>query len=187
MVFFTSSEALLPGADGSDNVYEWNDGSLSLISSGRSPLPSQLIGASASGSDVFFTTFAPLVSEDAGQFDEIYDARVDGGFPAPSSAAPCGSVEACRGAAASSPLAAPAPTSTFSGPGNPIAPAPSTTEPPEASKPKALTRAQELAKALTACRKDKRKSKRLACETSARKKYSPAHKAKKSAKRGGRS
>jgi len=177
MVFFTSSEALLPGANRSENVYEWNDGSLSLISSGRSPLPSQLLGASASGSDVFFTTFAPLVSEDAGQFDEIYDARVDGGFPVPSSPAPCGSVEACRGAPASSPLAAPAPTATFSGPGNPIAPAPSTTEPAEASKPKALTRAQELAKALKACEKDKSRSKRLACERSARLRYGPPHKA----------
>jgi len=187
MVFFTSSEALLPGADGSDNVYEWNDGSLSLISSGKSPLPSQLIGASASGSDVFFTTFAPLVSEDAGQFDEIYNARVDGGFPPPSSPAPCGSLEACRRTPATPPLAAPAPTSTFSGPENPTPPAPSTAEPAEAAKPKPLTRAQELAKALTACRKDKSKSKRLACERSTHKKYAPPHKAKKSAKRGGRS
>jgi hypothetical protein len=43
-----------------------------------------------------------------------------------------------------------------------------------------LTRAQLLAKALRACKKDKRKSKRVACEKQARKRYGarkPAHKA----------
>ncbi len=39
------------------------------------------------------------------------------------------------------------------------------------SKP--LTRAQKLAKALKACKKDKKKSKRQACERAARKKYGP--------------
>ncbi|MGO8904622.1 MAG: hypothetical protein ACLQMH_03245 [Solirubrobacteraceae bacterium] len=204
MVFFTSSEPLLPAAKNTsaggckgqglvkvgcaENVYEWNDGSLSLISSGKSPLPSQLIGASASGSDVFFTTFDPLVSQDAGQFDEIYDARVDGGFPTLSSPAPCASLEACRGTPTAPALAVGAASTTFSGPGNPTPPAPSSGEPAEAAKPKPLTNAQKLSKALKACKKDKSKSKRLACERSARKKYAPPQgKAKKSAKRGGRS
>ena len=51
----------------------------------------------------------------------------------------------------------------------------------KASKP--LTRAQKLAEALKACKKDKKKSKRLACEKRARKKYGPKAKAKKSGKR----
>jgi hypothetical protein len=47
-------------------------------------------------------------------------------------------------------------------------------------KTKSLTRAQKLAIALKACKKDKSKKKRQACETKARKKYGP--KAKKSKK-----
>jgi len=50
------------------------------------------------------------------------------------------------------------------------------------SKPKtaAQIRAEKLAKALRACKKDRVKKKRAACEASARKKYGPAKKAKKS-------
>jgi hypothetical protein len=48
------------------------------------------------------------------------------------------------------------------------------------SKPKALTRAQKLARALRACKKDKSRRKRAACERQARKRYGPLHKAKKS-------
>jgi hypothetical protein len=44
--------------------------------------------------------------------------------------------------------------------------------------PVKLTKAQLLAKALKACRKDKKKTKRLACEKAARKRY-PAHSSKK--------
>jgi hypothetical protein len=40
-----------------------------------------------------------------------------------------------------------------------------------ATKPKPLTRAQKLAAALKACKKDKKKSKRLGCEKAAHKKY----------------
>ncbi len=41
----------------------------------------------------------------------------------------------------------------------------------EKPKPKPLTRAQLLAKALKACKKDRHRGKRLACEKQARKKY----------------
>jgi hypothetical protein len=51
-----------------------------------------------------------------------------------------------------------------------------------------LTKAQLLAKALKACKKDKKKSKRVACEKAARKKYGShakksSHKSKKASKR----
>ncbi len=44
------------------------------------------------------------------------------------------------------------------------------------SRPKPLTRAQKLSKALKACRKDRKKSKRRMCERRARKKYGPIKK-----------
>ena len=48
-------------------------------------------------------------------------------------------------------------------------------EPGTKSKSKPLTQAQKLAKALKACKHDRAKRKRDACEGSARKKYSPAN------------
>jgi hypothetical protein len=47
------------------------------------------------------------------------------------------------------------------------------------AKPKALTRAQKLSAALKACHKDKKKTKRSACEHAARKKYGAIKKTKK--------
>ena len=57
-----------------------------------------------------------------------------------------------------------------------------------AAKTKPLTRAQKLQRALHVCRtKDKakgKKTRRLACETQARKRYGPIKKAKKTNRRG---
>jgi PKD repeat protein len=47
------------------------------------------------------------------------------------------------------------------------------TEPATKPTPKPLTRAQKLAKALRACQKDKKKTKRASCEKAARKNYAP--------------
>jgi hypothetical protein len=52
------------------------------------------------------------------------------------------------------------------------------TETGTVTPPKQLTRAQKLAKALKACKKDKSKSKRTACEKQARKKYGQVKKKK---------
>jgi hypothetical protein len=52
-------------------------------------------------------------------------------------------------------------------------------------KPKAPTRAELLAKALKTCKKDKKKSKRAACEKHARAKYGSKSKGKKASARRG--
>ncbi|MGD0452860.1 MAG: hypothetical protein ABSB69_04625 [Solirubrobacteraceae bacterium] len=191
-VFFDSAERLLPAAanarDGEHervyDVYEWHDGGLSLISSGASPYSDWLYNASASGSDVFFETRDQLVPEDGEEAYDWYDARVEGGFPAPAAAAPCASLATCRSMLATPPVPIAPASVSVSGSGNlaPVAEAP-----PAPIKPKPLTRAQQLAKALKACKAKKNKKKRATCETQARKQYGPPHKAKKSAKRGGRS
>jgi hypothetical protein len=51
------------------------------------------------------------------------------------------------------------------------------------AKTKALTRAQKLAKALKACKKDRNKGKRQKCETAARKQYGPTAKKKTAGKK----
>ena len=99
-LFFESFEALLArDTNSKQDVYEWerssgkaqceeqgaeryvpgSEGCLSLISSGKSAQDSEVLDASASGSDVFFTTVASLIPSDPGLVD-IYDARIDGGF-----------------------------------------------------------------------------------------------------------
>jgi hypothetical protein len=92
------------------------DGCLSLISSGKGGGDAEFLDASASGSDVFFTTASSLVPQDPGLID-IYDAREGGGFPPPAAEKP-----PCEGEACQSPPAAPQdPTpasSGFEGQGN---------------------------------------------------------------------
>jgi hypothetical protein len=97
-VFFDSNDALLPAAsNGLQNVYEYENGAIHLISSGTSDEDSILADASANGDNVFFTTNAQLVPEDQDESFDMYDARVDGGFPVTAAPpAPC-TEEGCRG------------------------------------------------------------------------------------------
>ncbi len=101
-VFFDSWDILLPGdTSGQQNVYEYENGKVSLISSGASDDISAFTDASENGENVFFTTRAQLVGQDRGENAALYDARVGGGFPSAIPSVPC-SGEACRG-----PLSAP--------------------------------------------------------------------------------
>jgi hypothetical protein len=107
-VFFNSSDVLLPAdTNGQQNVYEYENGTIHLISSGTGASISAFSDASPSGDDLFFTTRAQLVPQDTDENSDMYDARVGGGFPPPpASPEPCAG-ESCRG-----PLsAAPAPLS----------------------------------------------------------------------------
>ncbi|HET8862290.1 MAG TPA: hypothetical protein VFM94_03470, partial [Solirubrobacterales bacterium] len=112
-LFFNSNDALLPrDTNGAMDVYEWeesgeggckesspvyfpsNDGCLYLISSGESPFESEFWGADPDGSDVFFTTDESLLPRDPDSID-LYDARINGGFPQPVVKEACGG-EACQ-------------------------------------------------------------------------------------------
>lgn len=194
-----TSESGEPGY--AENVYEYHDGSVSLISDGRDTSAVnrvaagsvELLGSDLSGANVFFSTVDALVPEDPDTQRDYYDAHIcSAGVPCilRGSAAEACQGEACHGTAPGPPPAPSAGSATFSGPGN-------ATPPAEVAKPpKPLTRAQKLAKALKACHSKRNKRKRAACEAAARKRY-PAphkkakqkkarHKAKKSARRAGR-
>jgi len=137
-VFFESFEGLvLRDTNGKRDVYQWERGTspkaceeigaelfvksaggcIGLISSGESAGDSEFIDASASGSDVFFTTQSSLLPQDYGLVD-VYDARENGGFPSPlPPKEPCDG-EACQTPAP--PPNDPTPSSTtFEGPVNP--------------------------------------------------------------------
>jgi hypothetical protein len=122
-VFFNTTDTLV-GDDvngnnpngASQDVYEYN-GVPNLISSGHSTFPSFLGTVSPSGDDVFFFTREALVSSDVdgGEID-IYDARVNGGFPSAPPIVPCEG-DACRGNASAAPFL-PTPSTTTAQGGN---------------------------------------------------------------------
>jgi hypothetical protein len=118
-VFFDSPDALTPRAgNGQQNVYEYEDGQIQLLSSGTSSDPSFFYDASPGGSDVFIWTTQQLVAQAGGARASIYDVRVDGGFPASVTPLPPCSGDACRGTL-SGPQAPPTAASvSFVGPGD---------------------------------------------------------------------
>jgi hypothetical protein len=143
-VFFESVAALLPqDTNGVQDVYEWEQqgvgscqgssatfsassgGCLYLVSSGTSPQPSFFADASASGDDVFFFTFQPLVGQDVDGLVDVYDARVGGGFAAqnpPVAPAPCEGEGCLPGAGGAAVFGVPV-SASFAGAGNQTPPA----------------------------------------------------------------
>ncbi len=175
--------------DLAENIYEWEAdgaggcveaaGCVWLISDGRDlaegegPTASavQLKGVDATGSNVLFTTADPLVGQDRDTQRDFYDARIDGGFPAPATISVCETGDTCHEPPIppeAEPLLA---SEIFTGPGN-LTPTIIPPPPPKHETP-AQIRAKHLRTALKACRKDHKKKKRLACERRARRKYAP--------------
>jgi hypothetical protein len=153
------------------NVYEWHDGNVNLVSDGQAKEGARAPVISATGADIFFETPARLVAQDTDELGDIYDARIDGGFPAPTPEPSC-SGEACQGAQSSSPTFGTPGSQSFTGGGNQTAPPfKEVLEPETKAKSKPLTKAQRLSKALHACGIDKGKLKRTRCERAARVKY----------------
>lgn len=128
-IFFNSPDPLVPedlnsatppvgifGFLGTGDVYEWENGDVSLISDGRAP-GSSLGSTTPSGNDVTFTTSGQLVPQDQDGFTDIYDARVDGGIPVPESPPPC-QADACKPPPSTPPPGSTPGSSGFAGPGN---------------------------------------------------------------------
>jgi hypothetical protein len=121
-VFFSTADPLVPkDTNGLRDVYEYLDGQAQLISSGtgtrdsgsvgggrpvnRGLFKAGLIGVSANGDDVFFSTYAALVGQDRnGTQLRFYDARSGGGFESEASPQPCESGEECRAPRSEPPL-----------------------------------------------------------------------------------
>jgi hypothetical protein len=107
------------------NFYEWEGGHVYLLSDGQDTHfglnTEELLGASPTGSDVFFTSTDPLVPQDTDTQVDVYDARAEGGFPAPPARTGCAG-ETCQGPPALAPAFGTPASATFSGPGD-LAPA----------------------------------------------------------------
>lgn len=105
-IVFTSAEPLAESAsNGMSNVYEWDDGAVTMISSGDAAEADESPVITPTGADIFFVTAEGLVAQDADGAPDLYDARLNGGFPnAPMEREQCSSGDACQG-----PLTNPAP------------------------------------------------------------------------------
>jgi hypothetical protein len=210
-LFFDSPGALVPvDTNGLEDVYEFEPegvggcssgtasgsrvyvsgvaghavgGCVGLVSSGSSGAESSFLDASENGDDAFFVTTSKLVGEDFDKGYDVYDAHVcSSSVPCvtPSEPLPaCSSGDACKPALSPQPeiFGAP-PSATFVGSGNvvaaPLGPV---------VKPRSLTNAKKLARALKACRKKKRK-RRGVCERKARREFPVRHSAKHAAASG---
>jgi len=101
VVVFASRLALTPQATpGVENAYEYRAGQIYLVSPALTPV-ADLHGferptVDELGVDVWFSTLERLVPQDTDQQSSIYDARTEGGYPAPAGVSGC-SGEACQG------------------------------------------------------------------------------------------
>jgi hypothetical protein len=102
-----------------EDVYEWHDGTVSLLSGGDQPSPSIFVGADPDGRNVHFTTAQRLVGWDTDTATDVYVARSGGGFAEPDPVPPTCEGEACRGAGSEAPNTTGAGSAVFQGPGNP--------------------------------------------------------------------
>lgn len=135
-LFFNSYDGLVPAdTNHVQDVYEWeavgtgscnvsdpahseqNGGCVALISTGRSSSKSEFVDASADGSDVFITTQSSIDPRDPG-LQDIYDARVGGGYPPPPPAGAACVGDACQGIPSAPNDPTPA-SAAFHGPGDP--------------------------------------------------------------------
>jgi hypothetical protein len=165
-IFFDTPDGLVSqDSNGVRDAYEWQDGTIYLISSGVNQRPSFAGDTSQTGDDLFFSTIEGIAPGDKDESYDVYDARVPRpGDQPPPSAVPCeGAV--CQGPPSVPQLLSPPASAAFDGPGD------ATPAPPGHSAPKSLTRQQKLARALKACQKNRSKSKRARCKQQARHRY----------------
>lgn len=90
----------LQGSDvsGKEELYEWHQGEVSLVSGGHAFNDVEGAAMSPSGRDIVIETDAQLLPQDQDELRAIYDVRIGGGFPPPPNPTPqCEGSETCHG------------------------------------------------------------------------------------------
>lgn len=138
---FATPEPLLPAdlntASGGqkpeqgNDVYEWRDGRVSLVTDGATTWSSNqgggadetedpvVAGVSTSGRDIFFTATAAYTPDAPDTYRRLYDARIGGGFDFPEPPPPC-PLELCQGPPSPTPEDPDSASSGHVGPGNAV-------------------------------------------------------------------
>lgn len=157
-------------------VDEWSSGQTDQLSPRGSGHGYQVAAVANDLRDVFFLAEDPIVpwDDNAGQPD-VYDARIEGGFPpcTPGNPTPPAGAETCAAASeTANPTGAPTPgyPSSVGAAGLELRPLP-----PDSSTPrpagKRLTRAEKLVRALRACKRRRSLGARRACQRAAQHTY----------------
>lgn len=108
-VFFDTPDPLVSAdVNGTRDVYEYAGGQARLISGGKTATVSAFIDATPDGRNIFFVTDDRLVGQDTDSANDLYDARVDGGFASQDGGRQPGECtgEGCRGSSPAPPTAA---------------------------------------------------------------------------------
>ncbi len=108
-------------ADAGNDVYEWRDGRLLLVTDGLTDWPKGngplLSAITPSGNDIFFTAPTQYTPDALDSYSRLYTARIGGGFEFPPPPKPC-PLEVCQGAPKGAPEEQVPGSSSFTGPGN---------------------------------------------------------------------
>jgi hypothetical protein len=88
------------------DVYTYDGEQTRLVSAGTGSGDSRIADVSSDGRDVFFTTEDQLVPRDTDTLNDVYDARIGGGFPPPDAPHAGCADEGCR-ATGSGPVSSP--------------------------------------------------------------------------------
>jgi hypothetical protein len=193
-LYFDSRDSLSPfdTNNGVEDVYQYEpnedgnckraSGCISLISAGHGAADSNFLAVDEDGKNVFFTTRDQLVSKDHDDLIDLYVAHEGGAETEGAAGGECRG-EACQGPVPVAPVESVPGSLAFSGVGNLLTSVPPSPSGVVVSGPRArvLTRAQKLARALTACRKKPGRGRRVVCERTARKRYGASAKGKGSA------
>jgi hypothetical protein len=123
-VAFVTAESLVPqDANGTSDVYQWRNGTVGLITDGETEYPvgfaaPRPIAIDSDGSDLIFQVDDPgLTGYEQDGVDNLYDARIGGGFPRPSAPVHCDG-DSCQGPLQEPPQQSPPSSSSFRGSGN---------------------------------------------------------------------
>jgi sugar lactone lactonase YvrE len=109
-----------------EDLYEWRDGRLLLVSDGLTPSQVDsggtsgdpaVAGITPSGRDIFFVQRAQLTPDAIDASQRLYDARIGGGFDFPTPPPPC-PLEACQGTPRGVPEESRPGSADYSGAGN---------------------------------------------------------------------
>jgi hypothetical protein len=119
-LFFESFDSLVThDSNGQQDVYEYEDGRVYPISDVAGNHGSYFLDAGANGDDVFIATSDQLLPSDTDFRRDVYDVKVDGGFPVSVAAPACDNGDSCKAPVSSQPGVFGAPASaTFAGAGN---------------------------------------------------------------------
>jgi hypothetical protein len=103
-VFFTSPDPLVPGdANGADDAYAWNDGTLRLVSRAKPGTSARFVDATPDGGTVFIATNDAIVGSDVDRSVDLYMSRLGAGYPEQRTADP----SACGGSDCLGPMTSP--------------------------------------------------------------------------------